>query len=245
MDKSEVGFYEQGQKVIRVLLTLVTSLGIVMIPRMANTFASGDKEKIIDYMKKSFKFVFFLAFPIVFGLICVSGSFVPLFFGEGYDKVTILLNVISPTILLTGMSNVIGTQYLLPTKRQKEYTITVTCGLVVNFILNYILINLYSSVGASIATVASELIVVATQMYVIRKDLKPKEIIKLGCTYLFAGIIMFAVTFPLKAILGIGLKAIVIQVVTGIIVYVFMLWLLKDEYLNLFINKGKAIIGRK
>ena len=82
-------------------------------------------------------------------------------------------------------------------------------------------------------------------MYVIRKDLKPKEIIKLGCTYLFAGIIMFAVTFPLKAILGIGLKAIVIQVVTGIIVYVFMLWLLKDEYLNLFINKGKAIIGRK
>lgn len=244
-DKSEVGFYEQGQKVIRVLLTLVTSLGIVMIPRMASTFASGDKEKIVEYMKKSFKFVFFLAFPIVFGLISVSASFVPIFFGPGYEKVIILLNVISPTIILTGMANVIGTQYLLPTKRQKEYTTTIVIGLVINFILNYILINLYNSIGASIATVASELVVVIAQMYVIRKDINPKEIIKLSYTYILAGSIMLGATLILKLILGVGLRAIVIQIVSGVLVYVFMLWILKDEYLKLFINKGKAIIGRK
>ena len=244
-DKSEVGFYEQGQKVIRVLLTLVTSLGIVMIPRMASTFASGDKEKIVEYMKKSFKFVFFLAFPIVFGLISVSASFVPIFFGPGYEKVIILLNVISPTIILTGMANVIGTQYLLPTKRQKEYTTTIVIGLVINFILNYILINLYNSIGASIATVVSELVVVIAQMYVIRKDINPKEIIKLSYTYVLAGSIMFGVTLILKRVLYVGPKAIVIQIVSGVLVYVFMLWILKDEYLKLFINKGKAIIGRK
>jgi len=244
-DKSEVGFYEQGQKVIRVLLTLVTSLGIVMIPRMASTFASGDKEKIVDYMKKSFKFVFFLAFPIVFGLISVSASFVPIFFGPGYEKVIILLNVISPTIILTGMANVIGTQYLLPTKRQKEYTTTIVIGLVINFILNYILINLYNSIGASIATVVSELVVVIAQMYVIRKDINPKEIIKLSYTYVLAGSIMFGVTLILKRVLDVGPKAIVIQIISGVLVYIFMLWILKDEYLKLFINKGKAIIGRK
>lgn len=244
-DKSEVGFYEQGQKIIRVLLTLVTSLGIVMIPRMASTFASGDKEKIVDYMKKSFKFVFFLAFPIVFGLISVSSSFVPIFFGEGYDKVVVLLNVISPTIILTGMANVIGTQYLLPTKRQKEYTATITIGLAVNFILNYILINLYSSVGASIATVVSELIVVIAQMYVIRKDINPKEVINLSYTYFLSGGVMLAITLFLKILLGVGLKIIVIQVIVGVLVYVFMLWILKDEYLKIFIDKVKAIIGRK
>lgn len=244
-DKSEVGFYEQGQKIIRVLLTLVTSLGIVMIPRMASTFASGDKEKIVDYMKKSFKFVFFLAFPIVFGLISVSSSFVPIFFGEGYDKVVVLLNVISPTIILTGMANVIGTQYLLPTKRQKEYTATITIGLAVNFVLNYILINLYSSVGASIATVVSELIVVIAQMYVIRKDINPKEVINLSYTYFLSGGVMLAITLFLKILLGVGIKIIVIQVIVGVLVYVFMLWILKDEYLKIFIDKVKAIIGRK
>ena len=244
-DKSEVGFYEQGQKVIRVLLTLVTSLGIVMIPRMASTFASGDKEKMAQYMKNSFKFVFFLAFPIVFGLMSVSKSFVPLFFGEGYDKVVTLLIVISPTIILTGMANVIGTQYLLPTKRQKEYTITIAIGLAVNFILNYILIHLYSSIGASIATVLSEFIVVAAQMYVIRKDINPKDVIKLSYKYILAGGVMLGVSFMLNLIFGVGVKTIVIQVITGILVYVFMLWILKDEFLKLFLNKARASLRRK
>jgi O-antigen/teichoic acid export membrane protein len=79
-DKSELGFYEQSQKVVRLLLTVVTSLGVVMIPRMASTFASGDKKKVNEYMKMSFRFVFFLSFPIMFGLISVSKEFVPVFF---------------------------------------------------------------------------------------------------------------------------------------------------------------------
>ena len=37
-DKTEVGFYEQAQKTIRILITVVASLGIVMVPRMATIF---------------------------------------------------------------------------------------------------------------------------------------------------------------------------------------------------------------
>ncbi len=51
-DKSEVGYYDQAQKIIKILLTVVTSLGTVMIPRMANTFANGDMKQIKEYMKK-------------------------------------------------------------------------------------------------------------------------------------------------------------------------------------------------
>ena len=82
-NKAETGYYEQGQKVIRLLLTIVTSLGVVMVPRMASTYASGDNEKIKNYMKMSFKFVFFLAFPIMFGIMSISKAFVPVFFGAG------------------------------------------------------------------------------------------------------------------------------------------------------------------
>ena len=89
-DKAETGYYEQSQKVIRVLLTIVTSLGTVMIPRMANMFANGEKEKINYYMKKSFSFVFLLSFPMIFGIISISEAFVPIFFGSGYEKAVIL-----------------------------------------------------------------------------------------------------------------------------------------------------------
>lgn len=45
-NKSEVGYYEQAQKIIKLCLTIVTSLGTVMVPRMANTFAIRRQAKI-------------------------------------------------------------------------------------------------------------------------------------------------------------------------------------------------------
>lgn len=245
LNKSEVGYYEQAQKVIRVLVTIVTSLGVVMIPRMASTFASGDKEKVFDYMKKSFKFVFFLAFPIMFGIISISKSFVPVFFGEGYEKVVVLINVMAPTIILNGMANVVGTQYLLPTKKQKEYTIAILSGLGVNFILNYILIKTQFSVGASIATIISELVLVAVELYIIRKDINVKEVLKLGSNYMLSGLIMLITCMVVGISLGTSTATMVIQIIIGVIVYVGMLIILKDEYLKIFIDKGKSILIKK
>ena len=92
-----------------------------MVPRMANMFANGEKKQINDCMKKSFNFTYLLSFPIMFGLIAISRDFVPWFFGPGYEEVVVLMNIIAPIILLMGISNIVGTQYLLPTKRQKEY----------------------------------------------------------------------------------------------------------------------------
>lgn len=245
LNKAEVGYYEQAQKVIRVLVTIVTSLGIVMIPRMASTFASGDKEKVFDYMKKSFKFVFFLAFPIMFGIISISKSFVPVFFGEGYEKVVVLINVMAPTIILNGMANVVGTQYLLPTKKQKEYTIAILSGLGVNFILNYILIKTQFSVGASIATILSELVLVAVELYIIRKDINVKEVLKLGSNYMLAGLIMLITCMFIGITLGTSTATMVVQIIIGVIVYVGMLIILKDEYLKMFIDKVKKILNKK
>ncbi len=266
-DKSELGFYEQGQKVIRLLLTMVTSLGVVMIPRMASTFASGDKEKINDYMKMSFKFVFFLAFPIMFGIISISKDFVPIFFGDGYDKVAILINIISPILLLMGIANVVGTQYMLPTKRQKEYTISVVIGVVVNFILNYILILNYGAIGASISTVISQLVVDLVQGYFVRKEVNFKELLKLSYKYLLSGIIMFGfcriVYYGIYSNIFVGfidsltnafelsrqdmtsLISIVLQIAVGVITYIGMLIILKDDYIYTFLRKVKNKLGKK
>lgn len=245
INKSEVGFYEQAQKVIRILITIVTSLGIVMIPRMASTFASGDREKLIGYMKKSFKFVFFLAFPITFGIMTISKSFVPVFFGAGYEKVITLIYVMAPNIILNGIASVIGTQYLLPTKRQKEYTMAIIAGLIVNFILNYILIRTQYSVGASIATIVSELVLVIVECYVIRKDINVKEILKSSFNYMLAGLVMFAICILIQIGLGVSTATMVTQIIAGVLVYIFMLVLLRDDYLVMFKDKVKNILLRK
>lgn len=236
---SEVGYYEQAQKIIKILLTIVTSLGTVMIPRMASTYINGETEKLKQYLKKSFNFVLILSIPMIFGLISVSQKFVPLFFGAGYDKVVVLLNIISPIILIMGLSNVIGTQFLLPTKRQKEYTISVVIGAAVNFILNLLLIKQYTSIGASIATIIAELIIVVTQVYLIREQFEIVEILKMSRKYIIAGTLMFIVSIILGKIIQSNIISIVVQVATGTAVYFLTLIILKDEFLRTLINKIK------
>ena len=242
-NKAETGYYEQSQKVIRLLLTIVTSLGVVMVPRMASTFASGDKEKVNEYMKMSFKFVFFLAFPLMFGITSIASSFVPIFFGKGYDKVVVLINIMCPILVLMGVANVIGTQYLLPTKKQKEYTVSVTIGVVVNFFMNYFLIKAYASIGASIATVLSQLVVDAIQLYYIRKDVSVKEILQLANKYLIASVIMyfccFIIGYFVKRLNGGDLLKIVTQIVVGVLAYFTMLIILKDDYIYKFLNTAR------
>ena len=246
LDKSETGYYEQSQKVIRLLLTIVTSLGVVMVPRMASTFASGDKEKVNEYMKMSFKFVFFIAFPLMFGIVSISKSFVPLFFGEGYDKVVLLITIMSPILVLMGMANVVGTQYLLPTKRQKEYTISVTIGVIVNFFMNYFLIKRYAAIGASIATVLSQLVVDTVQLYYIRKDINIKNMIILAWKYLCSAVVMYVFCFITSLVVSRGyVFEISAQVLVGAIVYFVMLIILKDDYVYKFLNTVKNRIGIK
>ena len=229
VNKSEVGYYEQAQKIVKLLLTLATSLGTVMLPRMANTFAKGDKQKLKKYINTSFQFVLLLAFPLMFGMLSIASEFVPLFYGSGYDKVTILINIILPIILIISLSNVIGTQYLLPTKRQKEFTISVTVGAIVNLLLNIFFIKLWGAIGASIATVIAEITVTGVQFYIVRKEIKILDVIKIAKNYFIASIIMFAVSYIVGHLIENDVISIAIQIVLGIITYFSILFLMKDK----------------
>ena len=241
-NKAETGYYEQSQKIIRVLLTLVTSLGTVMVPRMASMFANGEKKKISEYMNKSFNFTYLLSFPIIFGLISICNNFVPWFFGSGYDKVKILMCIISPIILLMGIANIIGTQYLLPTKRQKEYTISVLVGVIINFILNYIMIHLWNSIGACIATVLSQLVVNIVQLYFVRKEINIKNMIMLSYKYFLASFVMFIICMLLQKIFS-GILCVIMQILCGVLIYFGILIILKDKFIYLFIDKLKEKIN--
>ncbi len=229
VDKSEVGYYEQAQKMIKLLLTLATSLGIVMMPRVAATYAEGDSEKIKGYLNKSFGYILMLTFPLMLGMCSIAFKFVPIFYGPGFDKVSILLCVISPILVLIGLSNVIGTQFFLPTKQQNKYTISVVIGAIVNFILNLILIKYLKSVGASIATVIAELAVTTTQFVLVRNQIKFNDVFKIGYKYFLASIIMFICSIGIGLIISNSFISIIVQILVSIIVYFTILLLIKDQ----------------
>ncbi len=170
-------------------------------------------------------------------------------------------------VLLMGIANVLGTQYLLPLKKQKEYTFSVTIGVIVNFILNYILITLYQSIGAAIATVLSQIVVDVLQYNHVKKEVTLKELFNLCSKYIISAIAMFALCFGVKCILNINIisqnifdlatnmklnkeylfniVSIILQVGVGAITYIVMLIALKDEYVYKFIDRVKSRFLKK
>lgn len=236
-DMTEVGYYEQSQKIIKILLTIITSLGTVMLPRIASKFSEGDEKSIKEYLTKSFNMVFMLGFPLTFGLIAVANNFVPLFFGKGYDLVIPIMQIMSVIILFIGLSNVIGMQYLLPTKRQKEYTTSVVVGAIVNLILNVIFIPIFGSVGAAIGTIIAELSVTLVQMYFVRNDFKILDILKSSIPYLIASSFMFIICLSIMYINISMVATVIVQLIIGSISYFLILCLFKEKFLLNVINQ--------
>lgn len=228
-DTFENGYYEFAIKICRMAITLVTALGAVMIPRIGYHFEKKEIEIVKSLMYKSYRFIWFLGIPLCFGLIIVSKNFIPWFLGAGYEKVIILLGILSFLILAIGISNVTGMQYLLPTKREKIFTAAVICGAIFNFILNLFLINVFQSIGAAIASVIAEIIVTSMQLYFVRREISCVRILKEGRHYFIAVIFMMLVLVMESFYLESSVVNTTIMVVSGASVYFIVLTILKDE----------------
>lgn len=237
-NKEEVGFYTQGEKIIKLLQTIVGAMGIVMLPRIASKYSEKDNKAIKIYLNKSFNLTFLISFPIIFGLLLISDSFVPIFFGPGYDKVSVIMKVICPIILFVGLSGTIGYQYLLPTKKQKDYTISVIIGAGINFIINILLIPRYGAIGAAIGTVIAEFTVAAYQIIRTKDFFDYSKIFKNNIKYVIGSAIMYILCYIMNVNIGLkGMKELTIDVIIGVIIYFIFLLLTKDKLLFEVINK--------
>ncbi len=221
------GYFDQSDKMIKMVLAAVTATGTVMLPHVANAFANGQHEKTKQLLYKSFSFVTALSVPMTFGLMAVAPTFVPLFFTSKFNSVIPVIIIESVVILLIAWSNAIGTQYLLPTNQTKKYTTSVIIGAIVNLIVNIPLILLWGAVGASVATVISEATVTIYQLVVIRKQVNYHNLFLDTGKYLFAGLIMFVMVFELNQRLPMTWLMLIAEVVIGIFIYAFTLFLLR------------------
>lgn len=236
-NKIEVGFYEQAQKIVRILLMVVTSLGLVIMPRIANRYAKKDIKEVEKYIEKSINATILISFPLIFGISVVSNNFVPVFFGNGYDRVIILLMFLSPILLFMGLSENLGKQYLLPTKQQKKFTISVFIGFIFNIIINILLIPKFGAIGASCATVIAEFIVIFIQIFMVSKEIKINYIFKYIIKYFFFSFLMFVFCYMINFLNLSNLLALFFKIFIGGFIYILFLLLSKDKFIFNILDK--------
>lgn len=229
-NNSEVAFYQQAQTIVKTTMAIVTSLGTVMMPRIAHAFSNKDYDQINKNMYFSFKFIFILSLPIIFGLLSISDYFVPWFFGAGYDKVSFNINIMSPIVAFIGMTNLLGTQYLLIVGKEKYFTISIIIGTITNFIFNLIFIPIFLSYGAAFGTLIAEFCVLVYQIFSVKNDFSIKIIFQGLLNPLLSSIIMFFTLSIIKIYMSKTLICTVILIIIGIIIYLMSLILLRDKF---------------
>lgn len=238
---SEVAFYDNADKISVIPLSIIQSMGTVMLPRMSRVRSEGDSFLARKYFDVTVWFGSILAFGFTFGIIAVSKEFVPLFFGGGFEKCLVLMPLLALIIPSVAWSNAFGVQWLLPAERDRQYLESVVVGAVVNIFLCILLIPAMGSIGAAIATVAAELAVTAMQVSLIHKELPIRKYILEAVPYCVFGILMLLGVRGIAGYLTGGLWAFLLEVLFGILLYGLMciVWLLviKDERIQLFLPK--------
>lgn len=194
---STVSLYTVPLKLVKMYWTVVSGIGIVMIPRVSALFVEDDRDGITELIKKSSSIVFLLTIP--FSAFCLAFPDEILFVisGEKYMQAASALRILSPVPLIIGFCNVLGTQYLLPIGREKSILHATIAGLIVSLGLNFSLIPILANVGSSIACIVAESTVCIYIFFAARK----RTTVRLDYSLLIQIFISLLVAIPLGFVL--------------------------------------------
>ena len=198
---SQVGFYVVSDRLIKVVVLFVTTLGTVLLPRISNYIENGKLEEYGRLVSFSIRVVFFLCFPAAVGLIVLADPLVNLFAGSDYSSAVLLVRIMGINILFIGVSNFLGFQVLYPHNQERLLILSVFLGALTNIFFNWVLIPQWHATGASVATLCAECVVVCVQIYLVRPYRKFDWPFMSIITYVSTAMFMGGLVYFLKACL--------------------------------------------
>lgn len=166
----DVGYYNAAVKIKNVLLGVVTSLGTVLLPRVSYYVENGEMEKFNKITQKAIDFVFLVAPSLVLYFILFAEEGILFLSGDAYAASVFPMQIIMPTLIFIGLTNIMGIQMLVPLGREKVVLYSEIAGAIIDLILNALLIPRMASVGAAIGTLAAEAAVCVVQYISLRKE---------------------------------------------------------------------------
>lgn len=237
---SEVGFFDNSDKIIRILLTILVAIGTVVFPRLANSYKKGDIETVKNFLKISFDISSFLSFPFAIGLIVVSSSFSSVFFGDSFDGIELVISILALELIFMGWSSNLGNQFLVAINESKGLTISLIFAIIIVFLSSLFLLPIYGAKGAAITSVLGELIILLVQLYFVRKHLSLVEIFSDTYKFITASLVMGIVIYYFGGLFNDEVIKLFCQVIIGFGVYMFLLFLLKPRFYYLVLSKFRG-----
>lgn len=245
--KEEVGFYTYAENIVQIPNTLILALDNVVMPRMSNLYATEKGEKAKKLMDNVMMFAMLMAAAMAFGLAGVGPIFAPWFYGDAFSRCGLFIVMLCPVIVCKGWAGALRTQFIIPTKRDKVYIISLTTGAAVNLIVNLLFIPKYAGIGAVIGTITAEFAVCFIQFFMTRREIDIKSYLINGVSFCVIGAVMYLIVFMLGKLSLNAITTMGLQILAGAVVYIlcsyfFMVKIRKNPVL---VHEGLRILHLK
>ncbi|MDD5529973.1 MAG: flippase [bacterium] len=216
-----VGQYNAAYRILEAIFFIPESYTIVLLPILSLYCEQHKTKELLATYKTSFKFLLILSMGISMGLTILANNIIPMIYGKDFAPAIKGLQVLCWTLPFSFINNLVGTiliakgKGIIPAK-------AMGLGALFNIILNAILIPKFSFIGASVATIITEMFSFTIQFTALTKvlgvvpELKDSIVKPLLATI----IILFVLFLPHNT--NFFIKIIIIP--TG---YLFLLFLLK------------------
>lgn len=166
----DVGYYNAAVKIKGILVSIITSLGTVLLPRASYYIEHNLKREFEEITKKAINFVCVAALPMMVYFILYAREGIYFLSGDTYGGSVLPMQILMPTLFFIGLTNIMGIQVMVPLGKEKWVLYSVTLGAIVDMIINAVLIPGMASSGAAIGTLIAEAAVLVYQYWKL-KDL--------------------------------------------------------------------------
>lgn len=196
--KEVVGVYTAANRIVRIVISVVTSFSAVIVPRIESALKGGDFDGYRKNLEKSLRFTLVLALPCLAGLEVVADDLIAVFAGDKYGGAVMAVRMLSPVILIVGLANFVGLQVLFANRREGAYTAAVSVAAVCNFVSNAVLIPRIGLYGAILGTLVAECVGLLVECFAAVRFMREAALRVQVWKYVLAATSMGAAVFFLK-----------------------------------------------
>jgi len=244
-DASQIGYYESANKISRVVVSLITSVSAVLLPRLSYYLKNNKNERFNELLRKSFYGMLMFAMPITAGLFLLSGEVTVLISGKNFVPAIPTMRVLSLLILVIPLSGFIGNQLFIPMGKEKITLYAMLVGAFVNVSLSVWFIFLWGAFGAAFASLLAEFSIVIVYFVFAYKwnlfSFEYKELFQ----FLISVLLVALFIIMIQKLNLVNVLAIILSVVFGAFIYGLQLFLVKNKTFIEFCGQIKNRIAYK
>ena len=241
----EAGLLDQGLKITNILSGIFYSIVNSMIPRLSYLASKRRKDEIEKLVYLFTIVIILISSMIISGTLAISEFFVPLFFGQGYNGVITIMNIVIFSILFSAFSYFFGQGLLLSFSQDKKYQQIVSISGMILVITSFLLAKPLGGIGISIAYILSELMIMILSLYYSRRIINIRNTVSMLPFIPLLIIINYFITNRLKQFFIVSNNFIAllifggISVIISLVLSIIFLKLIKFNFADCKIKRDK------